>query len=141
VLFGGGPTLEWGVRQFICRLEAHPEIDFLAAFCQSQGQTLPAVAYDLWQRRGFLAVPLLALFLASHAGRFLAHPRAQMALNREMARLCDRIRYVPDIHAGQVREQVRSLRPDLGLIYGSPILRPELFEILGRCTMANRPPV
>ena len=26
VLFGGGPVLERGVRQFIYRLEAHPEI-------------------------------------------------------------------------------------------------------------------
>jgi methionyl-tRNA formyltransferase len=36
---------------------------------------------------------------------------------------------VPDIHAGDVLERVRSLAPDLGLIYGSPILKSVLFEI------------
>jgi methionyl-tRNA formyltransferase len=43
--------------------------------------------------------------------------------------LRDRIRLVPDIHAPEVLEHVRALAPDLGLIYGSPILRPDLFGI------------
>jgi methionyl-tRNA formyltransferase len=41
----------------------------------------------------------------------------------------NRIHFVKNIHAPQVLEDVRSLDPDLGLIYGSPILKPELFEI------------
>jgi hypothetical protein len=36
---------------------------------------------------------------------------------------------VPDIHDEVVLAQVRALAPDLGLIYGSPILKPALFEI------------
>lgn len=128
VLFGGGPTLERGVKEFICRLEAHPEIEFLGGFCQSAGQTFWAVVSDLWQRRRFLALPLLLVQIADEIGRFVTRPRTK-ELNKDIARLSDRIHYVPDIHAEGVLEDVRSLGPDLGLIYGSPILKPALFEI------------
>jgi methionyl-tRNA formyltransferase len=110
-------------------LEAHPEIEFQAAFCQSQGQSLQAVARDLWQRRGFLALPLFVVHLASRFGEGLARPQVEARLNRTMALLADRIHFVPDIHAKDVIERVRALAPDLGLIYGSPILRPKLFGI------------
>lgn len=129
VLFGGGPVLEQGVREFICRLESHPEIDFAGAFCQSEGQTFPAVVRDLWRRRGLLVVPLVLLDLAERGRRSLVRRSAESALNRTMSRLTDRIHYVPDIHANEVLEDVRSLKPDLGLVYGSPILKPELFRI------------
>jgi methionyl-tRNA formyltransferase len=46
-----------------------------------------------------------------------------------MAPLRERIRIVPNIHAAEVLALVRALQPDLGLIYGSPILKPDLFEI------------
>jgi methionyl-tRNA formyltransferase len=129
VLFGGGPVLERGVKQFICRLEEHPEIEFLGGFCQSQEQTFGAVVKDLWRRRGILALPLLLVQIASGVGRYVSQPRAEAKLNRELAGLSDRIHYIPDIHADVVLEEVRSLEPDLGLIYGSPILKPMLFEI------------
>jgi folate-dependent phosphoribosylglycinamide formyltransferase PurN len=128
VLFGGGPVLERGVRQFICRLEEHPEIELLGGFCQSEGQTLGDVVKDLWRRRRFLALPLLVVQIGSGISRFLAHPHAEIELNRKLARLSDRLHFVPDIHAEDVLERVRSLAPDLGLIYGSPILKPVLFE-------------
>jgi folate-dependent phosphoribosylglycinamide formyltransferase PurN len=129
VLFGGGPVLERGVKRFICRLEEHPEIEFLGGFCQSQAQTFGAVVKDLWRRRGILALPLLLIQIASRIGRYVSQPRAEAKLNTELNRLADRIHYVPDIHADAVLEGVRLLEPDLGLIYGSPILKPELFEI------------
>jgi methionyl-tRNA formyltransferase len=37
--------------------------------------------------------------------------------------------FAVNIHAPEVLEQISELQPDLGLIYGSPILKPELFEI------------
>ena len=46
-----------------------------------------------------------------------------------MKRLSDRIYFVRDIHAQEVLGRVCALAPDLGLIYGSPILKPELYEI------------
>ncbi len=39
------------------------------------------------------------------------------------------IELVHDVHAASVIERVRRLAPDLGLIYGGPILRPELIGI------------
>ena len=129
VLFGGGPVLERGVKQFIRQLELHPEIVFLAAFCQSETQSFRAVFHDLWRRRRLLAFPLLLIWAARRVRRYLVRPDAQADLDRTIARLADRIHYVPDIHAREVLERVRALQPELGLIYGSPILRPELFEI------------
>jgi methionyl-tRNA formyltransferase len=46
-----------------------------------------------------------------------------------MAQLAACLHFVPDIHSQAVLEHVRQLKPELGLIYGSPILRPALFEI------------
>lgn len=129
VLFGGGPTLERGAAQFLTRLEHHPDIEFLGAYCQSRSQTIFGVIADRWRRRRFLAAPLLLAELAGLAARLLTRPAAEVALMRRLARLSNRIHYVPDIHAEGVLERIRALRPDLGLAYGSPILSPELYEI------------
>ena len=69
------------------------------------------------------------------AGRFLAQPRETVWLNSKLSDLSGRIHFVPDIHSGEVLAQVRSTQPDLGLIYGSPILKPELFQIPGFGTL------
>ena len=129
VLFGGGPTLDRGAAQFLCRLELHPDIEFLGAFCQSQSQTIFSVIKDRWRRRRFLAAPLLASELLSFIGRGITRPAAEIELRRQLVRYANHLHYVPDIHAQAVLEWVRALQPDLGLVYGSPILRPELFEI------------
>jgi methionyl-tRNA formyltransferase len=50
-------------------------------------------------------------------------------LRRRSARALSRFATVPDIHGAQVLAKVRDARPDLGVIYGAPILRPELFSI------------
>ncbi|MDX1521586.1 MAG: formyltransferase family protein [Anaerolineae bacterium] len=128
VLFGSGPRITHDARQFLCRLEAHPEITLAGAFCQSQGQTYGAIFKDLWRRRGLLAFPLFLAWLSGELGHFLSNPGAELALRKTMAQLRDRIHFVPDIHARTVLDHLSSLDPDLGLIYGSPILKPELFE-------------
>ena len=129
VVFGGGPVLERGVKHFICRLEEWRDIEFLGAFCQPGEQTWPAIIRDLWRRRGLLALPLLLVQIVRAIGRFLSDPRAEVQLRRKMAGLSDRIHPVPNIHDEEVLGRVRSLAPDLGLIYGSPILKAELFDI------------
>jgi folate-dependent phosphoribosylglycinamide formyltransferase PurN len=130
VVFGGGPVLERGIRQFIRRLEEGRDIDFLGAFCQPGAQTFPTIIGDLWRRRGLLSLPLLLVQIRRTIGRFLIDPRGELKTNRKIARLLsDRIHSVPNIHHAEVLERVRSLAPDLGLVYGSPILKPELFEI------------
>lgn len=129
VMFGSGPELNPDAKQFLCELEEHPEIDFLGAFCQAQSQSTAAVFKDLWKRRGLLALPLFALWLINKAIRFLSPPRAELTLQRKLKNIQSRIHFFTNIHAQQVLEQVKSLEPDLGLIYGSPILKPQLFEI------------
>jgi folate-dependent phosphoribosylglycinamide formyltransferase PurN len=129
VMFGSGPELNQDAKQFLCRLEEHPEIEFLGAFCQAKSQSLRAVFIDLWKRRSWLAFPLFAISVINKIMRFLLHPRDEIARQRGLEKISDRIHFVPDIHAPNVLEQVCALKPDLGLIYGSPILKPELFDI------------
>ena len=128
-MFGSGPELNPDAKHFLCRLEEHPEIEFLGAFCQAESQSLGAVFRDLWFRRGLLAFPLFAVWLFSKVLRFFLHPREEMELARKLSQLSNRIHFVKKIHAPEVLQQVSALQPDLGLIYGSPILKAELFEI------------
>lgn len=129
VMFGSGPELNPDAKQFLCMLEEHPEIDFQGAFCQAEAQSLGAVFMDLWRRRGLLALPLFVMWILKKVVRFLNQPRKEIQLRQNLKKIAERIHFVTDIHAAQVLEQVRTLKPELGLIYGSPILKPELFEI------------
>jgi folate-dependent phosphoribosylglycinamide formyltransferase PurN len=127
IVFAGGPILEWGVKLFLVRLEDHPEIEMLACICQSNDQSFSAVIRDLWKRRGFLALPLMINQVARIIWPYIKSDIRKV--NKKIAEISDRIHFVPDIHAETVHQQVRKLSPDLGLIYGSPILKPTLFEI------------
>ena len=129
VVFGSGPDLNQDVREFLARLEQHPEIELLGAFCQADGQSLGAVFQDLRRRRGLLALPLFCVWLGRKFLRRIQHPGQAAGLNRVLQQIAPRIHFVRDIHHPLVLEQVRKLQPDLGLIYGSPILKPALFEI------------
>lgn len=129
VMFGSGPALNHDARRFLRRLASEPDIELLGAFCQARSTSVWGVFKDLWTRRGILAFPLFIAWAGGAAGRFLRRPRAEMSLRRDLRRLSSRIRFVLDIHDEAVIEGVRALEPDLGLVYGSPILRPELFEI------------
>ena len=129
VVFTGGPTLRLSIQRFILKLEAHNEIDLKAVYCESPGDSFVAVAGDLWNRRKWLAVPLLGVNLAEAASRYFFRFRQTVRTKRMMSVIRDRIHFIPDIHAPAVLESLRELRPDLGLIYGSPILKPELFQI------------
>ena len=129
VMFGSGPDLNHDAQEFLYRLVLHPEIELAGAFFQAQSRSLRAVMTDLWKRRGWLALPLFAAWIITKTARFISHPRRERALKKKLAAVANRIHFVPDIHAPQVLEQVRALAPDLGLIYGSPILKPDLFEI------------
>ncbi|HET9907819.1 MAG TPA: formyl transferase [Anaerolineales bacterium] len=129
VMFGGGPKLKQDAKKFILRLEEDPEIEFLGAFCQAQSQSLVGVLFDLWKRRRWLAIPLFFILVINKATQILVHPREEIAFQKSLGKILDRIHFVTDIHSQTVIAQVRALNPDLGLIYGSPILKPELFEI------------
>ena len=129
VLFCGGPTLDRAVVHFVTRLESQPEIEFVGGLCQTHGQTLTAVIQDRLRRRGGLGLGLLLVETLRVIGRFVADPQAEMALRRRRPGIQRRIQAFPDIHADAALERLRALNPDLGLIYGGPILRPCLFQI------------
>ena len=129
VLFGGGPGLTHDVKEFLYRLEVHPQIELLAAICQAESQSWSTVFKDLWQRRGWLAFPLFITRITSNLIRYLKNPQKENQLNKKLVQISTRVHNVKDIHAQEVKDFVRSLEPDLGLIYGSPILKPDLFEI------------
>lgn len=128
IMFGTGPVLTHEARRFLCRLETEPEVELVGAFCQAGTSGAWGVIADLWRRRGVLAVPLLLARLAGGGLRFLRGPSEELRLRRKIRRLSDRIHFVPDIHADEVVERLRALEADLGLIYGSPILKPSVFE-------------
>lgn len=116
-------------QRFYVLLEEHPEIDLVGSLCQSPGEGLTERVRDVYRRRGVLAAPILASQAASAARRFVLHPGRELERRRRMALIDRRTELVADIHAPTVLEHVRRLEPDLAVVYGGPILKPELFEI------------
>ncbi len=129
VMFGSGPALNHDARLFLSRLELHPEIELTAAFCQAPSQSIWAVFKDLLSRRGPLAIPLMVAWLWGRVWYAISHPRMAIKLQQVNRQLRDRIHFVEDIHSDDVLEKLRSIKPDLGLVYGSPILKRNLFEL------------
>jgi methionyl-tRNA formyltransferase len=129
VIFTGGPTLDRAVVRFAEMLQAHPEIEFVGGFSEAREQGLVAMARDRVRRRGALGVALLTAQAARTVARSLAHPRAERELRRKAARLAELITFTGDIHADAILARVRQLQPDLGLVYGGPILKQRLFTI------------
>jgi folate-dependent phosphoribosylglycinamide formyltransferase PurN len=116
-------------QRFYILLDEHPEIDLAASLCQSSGEGLADRLRDAWRRRGVLATPILTTQAMRAAGRYALHPARELEHHRRMARIDRRTELVPDLHAPSVLERLRRLEPDLAVIYGGPILKPELFEI------------
>jgi folate-dependent phosphoribosylglycinamide formyltransferase PurN len=129
VVVFGGAYLEPRAREFVARVSAHPEIELVGLICQSPGFGFRHRFLNVMRRRGVMAVPVLGVELAGEVGRYLRRPRRARALRRRLREVLGDALTVPKIHAPEVLAHVRALAPDLGLIYGSPILRPELFEI------------
>lgn len=128
VLFRG-PFQPPAAMRLLIRLDDHPEVELVAGFCQVAGTGLRHRIRDVWRRRGILAAPILAGEGARAAGRLIIHPLRETESRRKAASIDRRTEIVPDIHAPDVLERVRDMRPDLGVIYGGPILKPALFGI------------
>jgi folate-dependent phosphoribosylglycinamide formyltransferase PurN len=129
VVFFGGRYLQPVEAQFAAMLDEHPEIDLMLGVCEGEGFGLAQRLRDLWRRRGLLAPAIVGVNALTACGRFLRHPRATLSWRRRTAQALQKFVSVPDVHAPEVLAQVRAAAPDLGVIYGSPILKPELFEI------------
>ena len=125
VAFFGGADLEPGAKRFIAMLESHPEINLVLGLCEGRGSAFA----DLYRRRGILAVPGRTFALLGECLAFLRRPGEWRRLRRLAARGAAKLMRVPDLHAPAALEQLRSAVLDLGVIYGGPILKPELFRI------------
>ena len=110
--------------EFACMLDEHEDIELLGVYCQGIEPSFGSRIRDLWARRGILAFPILLLTTAK-----LFRWKDQRALRRRFASLRRKVRFVPNIHAENVLQDIRRVVPDLGLIYGGPILRAELLSI------------
>jgi folate-dependent phosphoribosylglycinamide formyltransferase PurN len=129
VVFFGGAYLQPGAQRFVAMLEAHPEIDLVLGLCEGPGSGWRHRLANLWRRRGLFAIPVLTADVAGECMAFLRQPRQSLALRRHSANAGSKIRSVADVHAQPALDQLRELAPDLGVIYGGPILRPAVFEI------------
>jgi folate-dependent phosphoribosylglycinamide formyltransferase PurN len=129
VVFFGGAFLEPAALEFVARLDEHPEIEFLGGACQSPGFGLRHRVSDIVRRRALLAPVVLGAYAGRAALRLLRRPRRTLALRRRAVTAVGRLLTVSRIHDPAVLERVRGWAPDLGLVYGAPILKPELFEM------------
>jgi folate-dependent phosphoribosylglycinamide formyltransferase PurN len=129
VVYFGGTFLENSALRFLSALITHPEVEFVGGVCQSAGFGLWARVRETVRRRGAMAPISLAVHLIEAAVATLRTPRRTLAVRRNARRAVDRIILVPDVHGPEVLERVRAMNADLGVIYGSPVLRPELFSI------------
>lgn len=129
VVYFAGPYLEPAALRLIAMLEAHPDVDLVLGLCEGEGAGFTYRLRNLWRRRGFLALPVLAIDALETVGDFLRGPREFIRLRRTVRPALARFETVPDVHASDVLERLRVLAPDLGVIYGGPILRPAVFEV------------
>ena len=128
VLFSG-QYLDPPALRFALELEAHPSVELVAVLCQAPGKGWRHRLRERWKRRGILA-PLVVLreYLGTVA-RALCAPRAAVARHAVSKSVASKMLTVPDLHAPEVLARVREWQPDLGAVYGAPILRPALFGI------------
>lgn len=118
-----GPGLRPDTLEFISRLEAHHDIMFMGGYCRRR----PGELRRRWKRRGPLLIPIAVVLGLRRLWRTVSgQSRRLRATTRAVA---DRIHFAPDLHVRDVLRDVQQLGADLGLIYGAPILKPELFEI------------
>jgi hypothetical protein len=94
IMFGGGPELTHDAKEFLVRLEMHPEIVLLGAFCQSESQSWSSIFKDLWQRRKLLAFPLFIARILSGVMNVLKNPQQETKLKQKLVEMSDRIHQV-----------------------------------------------
>ena len=128
VLFGGA-YLQPGAQRFLVLIAEHPEMELVGGFCEGPGQGWRYRLGNLWRRRGLFALPVLFLEGFDWLRRFLRKPVEGLRFESRLRRAMRKVQTIPDIHAPDVLARVRALAPDVGVIYGAPVLRPELFEI------------
>lgn len=129
VVFTGGPVLDAQVLRFVSRIEGEPAIDLVGIVSHSPVRGARGTIVDLWRRRGILALPILLRNALGGILMTLFRPAKTLARRRQSHAVRGRVRFFDDIHCDDALKYVRSQDPALGLVYGGPIVRPELFSI------------
>lgn len=124
-----GEYLDAPALRFALMLEAHADIELVAVLCQAPASGWRYRLIEIWRRRGMLAAGVVLRDLASAVLRLFREPRTFFAERQRAAWLARKILTATDIHSPRVLAQLRDWRPDLGVVYGAPILRASLFEI------------
>jgi hypothetical protein len=129
VIFTGGPAVDTQVLRFSSRLDQQANIRLLAIISESPIRGVRGKVLDLWRRRGMLApVILIRNALVATLSAVVA-PVGFLQRRRSLHRIRARLHFVNDIHSADTLRLIKNLEPALGLVYGGPILRPELFSI------------
>jgi hypothetical protein len=129
VVFTGGPVLDQQVLRFVSRIEEEPAIDLVGVVSHSPVRGIRGMMIDLWHRRGILALPILLRNGLAATVNTLFRPAVALERRRSSNAVRDRTHFFDDIHSEDALDHVRGLGPTLGLVYGGPIVRPELFSI------------
>lgn len=135
VVFTGGAVLEDACIELLARISAQPHLALVGVFCEARATGLRGIVADLWRRRGVLAPLLLLQRALRRMGQLLLAPRRALRRQRTLRQLTGLVHTAPDLHDPAVLAQVRALAPDVGAVYGGPILRPDLFGIPSRGTI------
>jgi folate-dependent phosphoribosylglycinamide formyltransferase PurN len=129
VIFTGGPAVDTQVLRFTSRLEQQSNIQLLAIISESPIRGFRGKVLDLWRRRGILApVILIRNALVATLSAVVA-PAHLLQRRHSLRQVRDRLHFVNNIHSAETLQLIKNLEPALGLVYGGPILRPELFSI------------
>lgn len=128
VLFCGAVP-DPGALRLLEILDGDPRVEVVAAFAESPGFSTRVRLVDLWRRRKWLAVPIAISEWAAAVSTYSRSPLSSLRQHRRRAMLLDRFDIIHDLHAPALLQRLRQLAPDLGLVYGAPILRPDLFSL------------
>jgi hypothetical protein len=129
VVLTGGPVLDAQVLRFVSCIEDDPAIDLVGIVSQSPVRGMRGMVVDLWRRRGILTLPILLRNGLAAIITTLFRPTVTLERRRLSNAVQDRTHFFDDIHSKDALNHVRGLGPTLGLVYGGPIVRSELFSI------------
>jgi len=129
VICFGGAYLQPGARRFLAMLDAQPEVDLVAILCEGQGQSYVYRLGDLWRRRGWLAPVVLILEGTSIVLEFLRSPLEALNLRSAWRRVSRKVEWFPALNGPRAITRMHGLGPDLAVIYGGPLLKPEVFNL------------
>jgi glycosyltransferase involved in cell wall biosynthesis/folate-dependent phosphoribosylglycinamide formyltransferase PurN len=129
VILISGAYLDFPALRFALALDSHPDIELLGVLCEAPASGWRYRLYERWKRRGATAIVAVLRDAGAAMARALLDPVGTLQRRQATRRLAPKVRTVPDLHSAEVLALLRQWRPDLGAVYGAPILRRELFEI------------